>query len=167
MALPPLRAFEGNALAAVLVGLSPVEEDHFLRQIRPRVSGERERVDDETAILELGTYILEQRGYTVLPAPTPTKALALALEHRGTIDLLITDVIMPEINGRELAKEILIIRPEIKVLFISGYTSDILNQNGGLESGMHFLEKPFSASNLGKIVREVIDQNRYRESGMA
>jgi len=117
-------------------------------------------VEDETALLELGAYILEQHGYTVLPASTPTKALELALEHRGPIDLLITDVIMPEINGRELAKEILIIRPETKVLFISGYPADIVDQKGNMKTGSHFLEKPFSASNLGKKVREVIDQDR-------
>ncbi len=124
-------------------------------------------VEDEPSILELATYILEQRGYTVLPSPTPTKALALALEHRGYIDLLITDVIMPEINGRELAKEILIIRPETKLLFMSGYTADILDQNGGMDSGTHFLEKPFSASSLVNKVREVINQNRLEESAVA
>jgi PAS domain S-box-containing protein len=121
-------------------------------------------VEDEPSILELATYILEQRGYTVLPSLTPTKALALALEHRGPIDLLITDVIMPEINGRELAKEILIIRPEAKFLFMSGYTSDILAQNGGMDTGIHFLEKPFSASSLVTKVRQVINQNRPGES---
>jgi two-component system cell cycle sensor histidine kinase/response regulator CckA len=115
-------------------------------------------VEDEPAILELGAYILEHRGYKVLTAHSPAKALALVLEYRGTIDLLITDVIMPEMNGRELAKEILVIRPETKVLFMSGYTADVISHHGGLESGIHFLEKPFLASSLGKKVREVLEQ---------
>jgi PAS domain S-box-containing protein len=115
-------------------------------------------VEDETAILELGVYILEQRGYTVLAAPSPDMALTLVNEYQGAIDLLITDVIMPEMNGRELAQEILKLRPEIKILFISGYTADMISHHGGLESDIHFLEKPFSAHRLGKKVREVIDQ---------
>jgi len=115
-------------------------------------------VEDETAILELGLYILEQRGYTVLTAPTPTRALALAKEYPQTIDLLITDVILPEMDGQELAGKIRRIRPAIKVLFISGYTADIIARHGVLNSGVHFLEKPFSARRLGRKVREVIDQ---------
>ncbi len=115
-------------------------------------------VEDETAILELGAYILEQRGYTVLTAHSPLKALDIVLEHRGTIDLLITDVIMPEMNGRELAREIVVVRPETKVLFISGYTADVISHHGGLEPGIHFIEKPFLASSLSKKVREVLDQ---------
>lgn len=115
-------------------------------------------VEDETAILELGAYILEQRGYTVLTSPSPVEAIELVLEYRGKIDLLITDVIMPEMNGRELAKEISLIRPETKMLFISGYTADVISHHGGLEPGIHFLEKPFLASSLNKKVREVLDQ---------
>ncbi len=115
-------------------------------------------VEDESAILELGTYVLEERGYTVLTAPTPVEALNRALAHKGPIDLLITDVIMPEMNGRELAKNLLEIRPQAKVLYISGYTSDILSDQGGLETGIHFLEKPFSGGALELKVREVLDQ---------
>ena len=118
-------------------------------------------VEDETAILELGAYILEQRGYTVLTSPSPAKAKEIVLEYRGKIDLLITDVIMPEMNGRELAKEISIIRPETKILFISGYTADVISHHGGLEPGIHFLEKPFLASSLSKKVRDVLDQTGY------
>jgi len=115
-------------------------------------------VEDEVAILELGSYILEQRGYTVLTASSPANALELVLEYRGTIDLLITDVVMPEMSGRNLAKEIVAIRPGTKVLFISGYTADVISHHGGLESDIHFLEKPFLASSLGRKVREVLDQ---------
>jgi CheY-like chemotaxis protein len=114
-------------------------------------------VEDETAILELGIYILEQQGYKVLVAPTPTKALTLVEENRDVIDLLITDVIMPEMNGKELARRIEIIRPGIRVLFISGYTADIISPHGILSPDVHFLEKPFSARSLKKKVREMLD----------
>jgi len=114
-------------------------------------------VEDEPAILELGLVILKQRGYTVLTAATPSKALALAKEHAEQIDLLVTDVIMPEMNGQEMAGEIRRIRPDIKVLFISGYTADIVSRHNVLAPGVHFLEKPFTARSLGKKIREVID----------
>jgi two-component system, cell cycle sensor histidine kinase and response regulator CckA len=114
-------------------------------------------VEDEPAILELGVFILEKRGYKVLTAQTPAKALARIVDHPQAIDLLITDVIMPGMNGQELAQKIRAIRPEIKVLFVSGYTADIISQHGVLNPDVHFLEKPFSSSDLGKKVREVID----------
>ncbi|WP_319588964.1 PAS domain S-box protein [uncultured Desulfobulbus sp.] len=117
-------------------------------------------VEDETAILELGIYILEQQGYKVLVAPTPTKALTLVEENREVIDLLITDVIMPEMNGKELARRIEMIRPGIRVLFISGYTADIISPHGILSPDIHFLEKPFSARSLRKKVREVLLDHR-------
>jgi len=116
-------------------------------------------VEDEIAILELSVYILEKLNYHILTAATPALALNLAMDHPGPIDLLITDVIMPVMNGQELAEQIRVIRPDIKVLFISGYTADIISQHGVLNTGVHFLEKPFSARSLGKKVREVIDQS--------
>jgi PAS domain S-box-containing protein len=115
-------------------------------------------VEDEAAILELGAYVLEQCGYTVLTARTPAKALTLVLECKEVIDLLIADVIMPEMNGPELARKIQFIRPETRVLFVSGYTADIITHHGVLHPDVHFLEKPFSARNLGRKVREVLDQ---------
>ncbi len=115
-------------------------------------------VEDEPAILELGRYILEQRGYTVLTATTPDKALALATEHRQTIDLLVTDVIMPKMNGQVLAENIKALQPAIKVLYISGYTADVISRHGVLHPDVQFLEKPFSGSGLGKKVREALDR---------
>lgn len=115
-------------------------------------------VEDEIAILELGRYILERRGYTVLTATTPGKALNLAAAHRQTIDLLVTDVIMPEMNGQALAENIRKLQPAIKVLYVSGYTADIISRHGVLHPDVQFLEKPFSSSSLGKKVREVLDR---------
>lgn len=116
-------------------------------------------VDDEAAILEIGTFILTQQGYTVLTASSPTKALMVSQEYTGSIDLLITDIIMPEMNGRELAEQILATRPQIKTLYISGYTADIISPHGVLEMGMQFLEKPFSMKSLRQRVHEVLHQD--------
>ena len=116
-------------------------------------------VEDETVILEMGAFILEQHGYTVLVAQNPLQALELVHRRQETIDLLLTDVIMPEMNGRELSRRVLELLPAIKVLFMSGYTADILaHHGGGMDASLHFLEKPFSASQLVQKVRSVIDQ---------
>jgi CheY-like chemotaxis protein len=116
-------------------------------------------VEDETAILEVGVHVLEKRGYHVLTAATPTQALDVVGNSPHPIDLLITDVIMPELNGQQLAEAIRQIRPDIKVLFISGYTADIISHHGVLLPGVNFLEKPFSGRQLGRKVREILDQH--------
>ncbi len=115
-------------------------------------------VEDEIAILELSTMILKNKGYTVLTASTPNAALDLVGAHNGSIDLVITDVIMPQMNGRDLMKEIAPLQPGIKCLFMSGYTADIIARHGILESGLQFIEKPFSVIGLCNKVREVLDQ---------
>jgi len=128
--------------------------------VRPanRATGTILLVEDEPAILELGTCILKRLGYTVLTARTPSVALTLAREHKGPIDLLLTDVIMPEMDGQELARQMQEIRPTMKTLFMSGYTANIIVQHGVLMPGVHFLEKPFSADKLEQKVREVLAQ---------
>jgi len=115
-------------------------------------------VEDEAAILEVGVHVLEKRGYHVLTAMTPSQALDVTESYPHSIDLLITDVIMPELNGQQLAESIRQIRPDIKVLFISGYTADIISRHGVILPGINFLEKPFSGRQLGRKVREVLDQ---------
>ena len=113
-------------------------------------------VEDEPAILQVGRRMLEARGYTVLTAPTPDAALQLVRQHAGTIDLLITDVIMPGMDGRELAGQITSLHPETRQLFMSGYTADVIASRGVLEEGVNFIEKPFSASALAAKVREAL-----------
>ncbi|ADW17865.1 multi-sensor hybrid histidine kinase [Desulfobulbus propionicus DSM 2032] len=115
-------------------------------------------VEDEYAILELAAYILEQRGYTVLMTRSPAEAVDLARRHQGAIHLLLTDLIMPEMNGRDLARTVRDILPAVRVLYMSGYTADIIAHHGGMERLGHFLEKPFTASQLTRKVREVLDQ---------
>lgn len=114
-------------------------------------------VEDEAAILNLGTALLRQLGYTVLAAGMPTEALRLAQEHPGDIHLLITDVVMPEMNGRDLARQLALFRPQMRCLYMSGYTADVISQHGVLDAGIHFIQKPFSLNDLAGAVRGALE----------
>ena len=115
-------------------------------------------VEDEAAILNITAIMLEKQGYTVLKADSPGRAMELAHEHHGAIHLLMTDVIMPEMNGRDLARNILALHPGMKRLFMSGYTADVIAHHGVLDDGVHFIQKPFSLPNMAAKVREVLDK---------
>ena len=114
-------------------------------------------VEDDPAILDIGMMMLESFGYRVLTANTPGKAIRMAEEHAGTIELLMTDVVMPEMNGRDLARRLLSLYPDLKRLFMSGYTADVIAHQGVLEEGVNFIQKPFSMQALAAKVREVLD----------
>jgi CheY-like chemotaxis protein len=114
-------------------------------------------VEDDGSILELSRRILVSPGYTLLSATTPGEAMALAKGHSGRIHLLITDVVMPEMNGRELSKQLQVLYPDLKILFISGYTANVIAHRGVLEKGVYFLPKPFSKKDLAVKVRQVLD----------
>jgi PAS domain S-box-containing protein len=114
-------------------------------------------VEDEEQILSLAARILEDRGYRVLTAATPEAAFHLAERHEGEIRLLLTDVIMPGMNGRDLQRRIERIRPGIRTLFMSGYTEDVIAHRGILERGVSFLPKPFTVRSLAEKVRAVLD----------
>jgi PAS domain S-box-containing protein len=116
--------------------------------------------EDEPALLELTAMLLEKEGSTVLAASTPGEAICLAREreHAGEIHLLITDVVMPEMNGRELAKNLLDLYPHMKRLFMSGYTANVIAHHGVLDENVHFIQKPFSRRDLAAKVREALDQ---------
>ncbi len=116
-------------------------------------------VEDEPAIGRLGQTMLEGLGYRVLTAGTPGEALALAREHPGRIHLLITDVVMPEMNGRELARQLLSIYPDLKRLFMSGYTANVIAHHGVLDPGVNFIQKPFTRQDLAAKVREALDRD--------
>jgi PAS domain S-box-containing protein len=113
-------------------------------------------VEDEVILLGLVARQLEQLGYTVMTARSPREALELAGKYAGEIDLLITDVIMPEMNGRELALRFSDSRPQMKTLFMSGYTADSIDRHGILEEGICFLQKPFTKAALAARVREAL-----------
>jgi len=114
-------------------------------------------VEDEDSVRDFVRRILEGKGYRVRATGLPAEALQLAELHRGAIDLLIADVIMPEINGGELAQKVIALHPETKVLFISGYPHHSLGRFGVIEPGKTFLEKPFSAEALASHVRQLLD----------
>lgn len=102
--------------------------------------------------------MLEGLGYTVLTAGTPSEALRQAKAHAAELRVLITDVVMPEMNGLELAKLITNIKPGLKCLFSSGYTADVIAHHGVLDDGMDFLQKPFSMKELATKVRQVLNR---------
>jgi PAS domain S-box-containing protein len=114
-------------------------------------------VEDEEAVRNLGERILETLGYTVLSAGTPGEAISLVKEQPGDILLLITDVIMPVINGRELAERLTALKPGLKCLFMSGYPADVVAHSGVLDEGLHFIQKPFSIRALAEKIRDILE----------
>lgn len=113
-------------------------------------------VEDDPSILEMSETMLKNFGYSVISADSPLKALAKAIETSGEIDLLITDIIMPELNGKELAKKIMTLHPGIKCLFISGYTADVIAHEGVLGEETNFLQKPFTMKSLGDKIKNIL-----------
>jgi two-component system, cell cycle sensor histidine kinase and response regulator CckA len=119
-------------------------------------------VEDEPAMLRLGQAMLERLGFTVLSARTPADAVRIADERSGAIDVLLTDVVMPGMNGRDLAAHIGTARPDMACVFISGYTADVIAHRGLLDKGVHFLQKPFSTAELSRKIREALESRRTR-----
>ncbi|MFA5904538.1 MAG: response regulator [Desulfobacula sp.] len=115
-------------------------------------------VEDEPAILKLTRVMLERKGYSVLSAATPAEAMDLAGNHTGKIDLLMTDVVMPGMNGRDLARQLTALYPDIKLLFMSGYTANVIAHQGILDKGVAFIQKPFSKADLSVKIRSVLDE---------
>ena len=116
-------------------------------------------VEDEELVLDLVRKTLESYGYTVLSSSEPEEALEMAEKHQGKIDALVTDVIMPGMNGRALYEKISKIRPETKVLYMSGYTADAIIRRGVIEPGIDLLQKPFSGTAMASKLREVLDSS--------
>jgi len=115
-------------------------------------------VEDEKAILQLSRRMLERLGYTVQTSSNPSEALKLSGEYDGTIHLLITDVVMPEMNGRDLSSRLTRLHPALKTLYMSGYTADVIAHHGVLDEGVQFIQKPFSLKDLAVKVREALEQ---------
>src|SRR5579864_6732399 len=114
-------------------------------------------VEDEANLRYLARQYLEKQGYKVIEAADGAVAMQIAVAHEAVIHLLLTDVIMPGMNGRELAQRISEIRPNVKVLYMSGYTENVIGENGTLDAGVRLLQRPFNLRDLKSKVREVLD----------
>lgn len=114
-------------------------------------------VEDEPGVLEVATEALRQQGYKVLSAASPAEALQIAQNLSEPIHLLVTDVVMPIMSGRELAEYLIRLHPQLRVLYVSGYTENTIIHHGVLDAGIHFLPKPYTPSQLVQKVREVLD----------
>jgi CheY-like chemotaxis protein len=120
--------------------------------------------EDSEALREIAHEYLESLGYTVLDASSGKGALKRSNEFEGVIHLLLTDVVMPEMDGRALAEEIVRKRPEIKLLFSSGYTDDAVARHGVLQPNVAFLQKPYRPKALARKIREVLDAGEERHA---
>ncbi|MFA4985920.1 MAG: response regulator [Candidatus Brocadiia bacterium] len=123
-------------------------------------------VEDEAALLEIIRQSVERLGYTVLATGDPIEALQIAEKHSGSIDLLMTDIVMPDMSGRELRRNVAARWPNVKCLYMSGYPTSSLAPQGILEAGVHFLQKPFSTGTLAAKLRETLEEDETgRKSG--
>jgi two-component system, cell cycle sensor histidine kinase and response regulator CckA len=116
-------------------------------------------VEDEPAIMKMSKMMLQMLGYRVLAASTPAEAIQLTQENFNLIHLLITDVVMPEMSGCDLADQLQSINPGIKVLFMSGYPANVIAHHGLLDKNMHFIQKPFSKNEIAAKIRKVLEES--------
>ncbi|NTW49011.1 MAG: PAS domain S-box protein [Chlorobiales bacterium] len=115
-------------------------------------------VEDEESLRTTCGRLLDDLGYNVLEAESPEAAIEIVARHSGDIHLLLTDVIMPGMNGKELAEWLCTLKRDLKVLFMSGYPADVISHHGVLEQGVHFIEKPFSLGNISRKLRDILDK---------
>jgi len=153
---------KGSAFRIYLPRCEP-ETGHFQAEkvsAQPLRRGEETilLVEDDEPLLTLSKTILEDLGYTVIPTVSPREAIHIGEKHAGDIHLLITDVVMPEMNGRQLAERLTGIRPAMKCLYMSGYTANMIAHRGILEKGVHFIAKPFGREDLAGKVRLVLEK---------
>jgi two-component system, cell cycle sensor histidine kinase and response regulator CckA len=124
-------------------------------------------VEDADPLRKLAEMFLKESGYHILSAPDGQQALQTARQHPGPIDLLLTDVVMPGMNGRVLGERLASSQPKMKVLYMSGYTDSFIAGHGVLEQGTHLLHKPFTQETLTRKVREVLDGSDSASKGSA
>ena len=122
-------------------------------------------VEDQDQVRKMICLMLKQQGYFIIEAENGQKGIETALSHNGKIDLLITDVVMPGLNGKELFNELSKSMPDLKVLFISGYPREIISYHGILEEGLNFLQKPVPLDLLTRKIREIIESGKRPASG--
>jgi two-component system, cell cycle sensor histidine kinase and response regulator CckA len=115
-------------------------------------------VEDDEMVRKLVNEVLDNEGYRLLEAANGVAALSICAQYEEPIHLLLTDVIMPEMSGRDLADRLAAVRPELKVLYMSGYTDDVIVHHGVLDEGTEFIQKPFTPDVLARKIREVLDR---------
>jgi len=113
--------------------------------------------EDEAPVRAVARQVLERHGYNVLEAPSAEAALDLAQRYSGDIHVLLTDVVMPGLSGHDLAKQLVALRPNVRVIYMSGYTDDAITRHGVLEPGLAYVQKPFTPEGIARKVREVLD----------
>lgn len=113
-------------------------------------------IEDEPALLEMTMSMLRRLGYTVVATSSPEEALQLIEKHKDSINLVMTDVIMPGMNGKDLSIRLLATNPDLKFLFMSGYTANVISHHGVLDDGIHFIQKPFSRRDLSEKIRQIL-----------
>jgi hypothetical protein len=149
----------GTTVTALLPAVMEGADEHAAAASETRGGGGETVlvVEDETAILDVACRILTRNGYQVLSAASASDAIAVAEDRTAHIDLLLTDVVMPKMLGKEVATRVTALRPEVRVLFMSGYAEEVLATQGTLDAGVHLVEKPFSEAGLVAKVAEVLD----------
>jgi CheY-like chemotaxis protein len=151
---------EGTTFKIYLPQVDGVVESDEARHVPAGLLRGHETVllaEDEEQVRQTTRTILEMDGYRVLEASGGSEALAIFKQHEGRIDLAITDVIMPQMSGQELAQNLKALCPDIKVLYVSGYTDDAIVRHGLLDEEIAFIQKPFTPEALSRKVREVLD----------
>ena len=151
---------EGSTFKIYLPRYLGVTDEKREEEDEKAISGSGETilfVEDEPALRVMGETMLNGLGYNAIAAGSPNEAISFAKEHKGGIDLLITDIVMPEMNGNELACHLKGLLPSLKILFMSGYTANVIVHHGVLDRGVNFMQKPFSRTQLSRKVRKILD----------
>jgi two-component system, cell cycle sensor histidine kinase and response regulator CckA len=115
-------------------------------------------VEDDSAVLAMAKEMLTDLGYVVMSAPSPKKAIDLVHNCSGSIDLIITDLVMPEMTGREMTRQLMTLYPNLKCLYMSGYTSNVIAHQSVLEEGINFIQKPFSQHDMAVKLRTILEE---------
>jgi CheY-like chemotaxis protein len=152
----------GTAFNIYLPRMDESLEDVSKKVTRDELPGAGETilvVEDEEDVRRLTVRILERQGYRVLQASCGNDALLLSKERKEPIDMVLTDVVMPGMSGRQLADQLIGLRPKMKVLYMSGYTDNAVFHHGVLEEGVNYIQKPFTIGGLMKKMREVLDKS--------
>ncbi|MFI5182026.1 MAG: ATP-binding protein [Thermoanaerobaculia bacterium] len=152
----------GTTFEILFPALSAEADGRHLSGARPRLAGGSETVlivEDEGALRGLVLRVLRDSGYVVLEAPDGPAALAVADAHEGPIHLVLTDIVLPGMNGRLLAEALAARRPGIKILFMSGYTDEVISHQGLIDEGIPFIAKPFKPSDVASMIRTILDHD--------